>query len=235
MLAHTLPPLPKPSSQAFPENRLKEELNFSDFVECWLRYLDDEEDPQAADLGEAAGAFFDSPVRSNTNMSAASEASVTVSDQQGAFAEPRGKQLATSSEATVVDPALKFIRADKKRKKKRVKQKHWLAQYLRELYLRMRHKPITPLLESPETSQNIYRSSFVTIVGDIKRELPRASVPEFLTLLLLDHVKTNKITELHVKEFMAMFSLEGSVGDSVSWPDIERGLRESKYNVKHTK
>jgi len=94
---------------------------------------------------------------------------------------------------------------------------------IKETYVRLRHTPITSLLDDSEIAR-AYEPSFLAITGDLKNALDRRRVKEFLSLLLIDFDK--ELTDLHVDEFMNVFSPDGPKGEAVSWTDIERELRE---------
>ena len=195
---------------------MKDELGFSDFVVCWLRYLDDEEDPENEEADDDDGdAKATVGRRQDTDMTATSDVSVDPADEKRTVA-------AAAAEPLVVGPQQP---RKKRRRKKTTQEKSWLLQKLQDMYLRARHKSIISLLET-EATVKVYQQSFTTIVGGLGMDLDRSAVPDFLRLLLLDFAKKNKITELHVREFMEMYSLDGSSGQSVSWLDIERGLRD---------
>ena len=79
------------------------------------------------------------------------------------------------------------------------------------------------MLEDAET-RAAYEHCFLAVAGDLKGVLTRATAHEFLQLLLIDFKEP--LTEYHLSEFMEMFSPDGAKGTSVTWVDIERGLRE---------
>jgi len=181
--------------EAFPAD-LKEELEFCDWVTCWIRYLGgDEVDAE------------------NSQDLELENVSVYVSvDGQGP--QP-GHTSTTKSKQSNAWVDSNFL------------LKHlvnaFTVKHLVNAFQVLRHTPIAPLLEDSEIAR-AYAPSYAAITGDIRTNLDRSKVIEFLALLLIDF--DHELTERHVVEFMVIFSPDGAKGESVTWSDIERGLRE---------
>ena len=178
---------------AFKEEKMKAEINFHDWIACWLRYLDgDEEQEQVQVQGE------------------------DVQDKSVHEAMP------APAHAHVASRREKDNTASEHKVSNEFYQSNWILGKLHDAYVRLRHIPITPLLDDSEIGR-AYEPSFVAITGDMKNALDRNRVKEFLALLLIDF--DQELTDLHVDEFMDVFSPDGPKGESVAWLDIERELR----------
>ena len=181
---------------AFPPDT-KEELEFQDWVTCWIRYLGGDEIDDTENLQD-----FEVD-----NMS------IDVS-MHGPGPQPV--------------PTITTTFEQQKKTKYYKQSQPWfesnfLLKHLVNAYTVLRHTSIVPLLEDSEIAR-AYEPSYAATTGDIRKSLERSEVMEFLALLLIDF--DHELTERHVDEFMIIFCPDGATGESVTWLDIEQGLRE---------
>ncbi len=142
--------------EAFNPKRIKEELDFRDWVMCWLRYLEGDDDSdqkgdQAADDNQPA------------EQPHSSHGANHEKDRNGHAAD--GKRKVSQPQDTDGRP--------------------WIVHWGVETYQKIRHTPITPLFGDEEILR-AYEPSYMTITGDVKEVLQRHQVKDFLSLLLID-------------------------------------------------
>jgi len=171
-------------AEAFPEDKTKQELEFRDWVMCWICYLDGHDEKDDVENVEHVDAG-----------------------------------------STDVVVLAKAVGVESKEIKKIVSWfgSNWMLQKLVDTVALIRHTSIKPLFDDVKIAQ-AYKTTYTAIAGDVKNNLKRFQVREFLALLLIDF--DHDLTELHVTEFFDVFSIDGSKGESVTWIDIERRLRE---------
>jgi len=188
---------------AFPPDT-KEELEFQDWVTCWIRYLggDENDDTENLQNVEVENMSIDMSMHGP------------------------GPQLHAPGPQPVPTITTTFEQQKKTKDDKQSEswfESNFLLKHLVNAYTVLRHTPIVPLLEDSEIAR-AYEPSYAATTGDIRKSLERSKVLEFLALLLIDF--DHDLTERHVVEFMMMFCPDGAKGESVTWSDIERGLRE---------
>ena len=83
-----------------------------------------------------------------------------------------------------------------------------------------RHRTIKFALMNCELKT--YTTCYEAVVGDVKTEMIRSKVLDFLSLLLID--LGYPLTNAHVSEFIQMFSPIGADATSLTLVDIERGV-----------
>jgi len=94
---------------------------------------------------------------------------------------------------------------------------------VRDMAVFRRHRTIKFALLKCE--MKTYTSCYEKVVGDVKSEMKRSRVLDFLSLLLID--LDFPLTNAHVNEFMEVFSPLGASGTMVTLVEIERGFLES--------
>jgi hypothetical protein len=172
---------------AFPVSNTKAELNFKDFVLCWVRFLD-----------QGAAAETDTHTPSlDVNMSEHAGPG-----QEGISAHTPLRAADTRSGA---------------------KPSASMLSKVAEFAMMRRHRTIKFALMNCELKT--YRTCYETVAGDVKSEMIRSKVLDFLSLLLID--LAYPLTNAHVSEFMEMFSPIGADATSLTLVDIERGVFES--------
>ena len=185
---------------AFNAEKVKEEINFCDWIECWLRYVEGDEDKEERN-------DFD---QDESKHGAAEAQNHPGRSEHGHDGHVKTKQDNTNDENREPNDFLNSI---------------WIVRNVQGAYARLRHVPITPLLDDSQLAQ-FFEPSFVAITGDLKNALYRNRAKEFLSLLLIDFDK--ELTNLHVDEFMKRFSQDGPKGNAVLWIDIQRELLERR-------
>ena len=185
---------------AFNAEKMKEEIDFCDWIECWLRYVDGDEDKEEGD-------DFD---QDESLRRAADAQNHLDRSEHGHNGHVKATQDNTNDGNHEPNNFLNSI---------------LFVSNVQGAYARLRHVPITPLLDDSQTAR-FFEPSFVAITGDLKNALPRNRVKEFLALLLIDFDK--KLTNLHVDEFMKRFSQDGPKAKAVLWINIQRELHERR-------
>jgi hypothetical protein len=211
---------------AFPNDKMHETLDFEDWCTCWLRYVNGDEGEEINDIREAERQKLENSSRPGSATSVASKMSKMSTASTQSSRRTRKKQHRQHTKH-IVDTEQK--RADHFDDLS-TQSNFWIVKLFANAYHLLYHTPITPLLESPDLA-DAYAPCYSQIAGDLKAHLDRSRVQDFLKVLLIDFKQ--KLTPEHVTEFMEFFCTAGGGGATVTWIDIERGLREkSTTNVR---
>mmetsp|Transcript_26024 Transcript_26024/g.58867 ORF Transcript_26024/g.58867 Transcript_26024/m.58867 type:complete len:2813 (-) Transcript_26024:149-8587(-) len=74
-----------------------------------------------------------------------------------------------------------------------------------------------------------YEPTFCATVGNTAKAMARPQIQSFLSVLLTDFHGT--ICEFHVNEFLQVFSIDGHKANTITWPEIDRVLRDKNANL----
>uniref|UniRef100_A0A7S0HH37 Cyclic nucleotide-binding domain-containing protein n=1 Tax=Hanusia phi TaxID=3032 RepID=A0A7S0HH37_9CRYP len=181
-------------------------MTLSDWFSRWIKYIDD---------SDAHGGL--NPIKGATS------ASFRLSSRSGEAEPPEDGSLVTDSKRQLENFQNEIHRVQPTLEEPLLHDR--LHAWLRQKIFQLTHPSIVPMLLSDELN-SAYEPTFCSIVGDAAKHLKREQVPSFLQLLLLD--LQDHIADYHVDEFMELFSPDGLKGTSVSFPDIERTLREKR-------